>query len=62
MKKLLALLAVLVLVSVTVGCTPKMVVSPSQGAPQTTTTSQDKRPYWPTQEWHVTIPEKQVTV
>ena len=59
MKKLLVFLTVLVLVSVTVGCTPKTVVSPSQGAPQTTTTSPDKRSYWPTQEWQVTTPEKQ---
>lgn len=59
MKKLLVFVTVLVLVSVTVGCTPKTVVSPSQVAPQTTTTSPDKRPYWPTQEWQVTTPEKQ---
>ena len=59
MKKLFALLTVLVLVSVTVGCTTKTAVSPSQVAPQTTTTSLDKRPYWPTQEWQVTTPEKQ---
>jgi CubicO group peptidase (beta-lactamase class C family) len=59
MKKLFALLTVLVLVSVTVGCTAKTVVSPSQVAPQTTTTSPDKRSYWPTQEWQVTTPEKQ---
>jgi len=59
MKKLLAFLTVLVLVSVTAGCTPKTVVSPSQVAPQTTTTSPDKRPYWPTQEWQVSPPEKQ---
>ena len=59
MKKLFALLTALMLVSVTVGCTTKTVVSPSQVAPQTTTTSLDKRPYWPTQEWQVTTPEKQ---
>jgi CubicO group peptidase (beta-lactamase class C family) len=59
MKKLFALLTVLVLVSATVGCTTKTAVSPSQVAPQTTTTSLDKRPYWPTQEWQVTPPEKQ---
>ena len=59
MKKLFALLTVLMLVSVTVGCTTKTVVSPSQVAPQTTPTSLDKRPYWPTQEWQVTTPEKQ---
>ena len=28
-------------------------------APQTTTQSPDKRPYWPTKEWQVTTPEKQ---
>jgi len=54
MKKLLIFLTALMLVSVTVGCTPKTVVSP-----QTTTASPDKRPYWPTQEWQVTTPEKQ---
>jgi CubicO group peptidase (beta-lactamase class C family) len=59
MKKLFALLTVLVLVSVTVGCTPKTVVTPSQVALQTTTASPDKRPYWPTQEWQATTPEKQ---
>jgi CubicO group peptidase (beta-lactamase class C family) len=59
MKKLLALFTVLVLVSLRVGCTTNTVVSPSQVAPQTTTTSLDKRPYWPTQEWQVTTPEKQ---
>ena len=59
MKKLFALLTVLVLVSATVGCTTKTAVSPSQVAPQTTTTSLDKRPYWPTQEWQVSPPEKQ---
>jgi len=59
MKKLFALLTVLVLVSATVGCTAKTVVSPSQVTPQTTTTSLDKRPYWPTQEWQVSTPEKQ---
>ena len=59
MKKLFALLTALMLVSVTVGCTTKTAVSPSQVAPQTTTTSLDKRPYWPTQEWQVTTPEKQ---
>ena len=56
MKKLLVFLTVFALVSVTVGCTPKPVVSPSQGALQTTTTSPDKRSYWPTQEWQVTHP------
>jgi len=59
MKKLFALLTALMLVSVTVGCTTKTAVSPSQVAPQTTTTSLDKRPYWPTQEWQVITPEKQ---
>ncbi len=59
MKKLFALLTVLVLVSATVGCTPKPVVSTIQGTPQTTTTSQDKRSYWPTQGWQVTTPDKQ---
>jgi CubicO group peptidase (beta-lactamase class C family) len=58
MKKLLVFVTVWVLVSVTVGCTPKTVVSPSQGAPQKTITSPDKRPYWPTQEWQVTTPER----
>ncbi len=59
MKKLFALLTVLLLVSVTAGCTPKTVVSTTQTAPQTTTPSLDKRPYWPTQEWQVATPEKQ---
>jgi len=59
MKKLLVFLTVLVLVSVTVGCAPKAGVSTTQVAPQTTATSPDKRPYWPTQEWQVTTPGKQ---
>ena len=59
MKKLLVFVTVLMLVSVTVGCTQKTVVPTTQVAPQTTTTSPDKRPYWPTQEWLVTTPEKQ---
>jgi CubicO group peptidase (beta-lactamase class C family) len=59
MKKLLVFSTVLVLVSATVGCTPKPLVSTTQVAPQTTTTSPDKRPYWPTQEWQVTTAEKQ---
>jgi CubicO group peptidase (beta-lactamase class C family) len=59
MKKLLVLLTVWVLVSVTAGCTPKGVVSATQVTPQTTTLSPDKRPYWPTREWRGTIPEKQ---
>jgi CubicO group peptidase (beta-lactamase class C family) len=58
MKKLLVFLTVLMLVSVTVGCAPKTVVPTTQVAPQTTTMSLDKRPYWPTQEWRVTTPEK----
>ncbi len=59
MKRLLVLLTVWVLVSVTAGCTPRGVVSTTQVAPQTTTLSPDKRSYWPTQEWQVTTPEKQ---
>ena len=59
MKKLLVFVTVLMLVSVTVGCTQKTVVPTTQVAPQTTTASPDKRPYWPTQEWLVTTPEKQ---
>jgi CubicO group peptidase (beta-lactamase class C family) len=59
MKKLFAFLTVLVFVSAAAGCTPKTVVSTTQVAPQTTTTSPDKRPYWPTREWQVTTPEKQ---
>jgi len=59
MKKLLVFLTVLMLVSVTVGCTPKTEVLTTQVAPQTTATSPDKRPYWPTKEWQVTDPEKQ---
>jgi CubicO group peptidase (beta-lactamase class C family) len=59
MKKLLVLLTVWVLVSVTAGCTPKGVVSATQVTPPTTTLSPDKRPYWPTREWRGTIPEKQ---
>jgi len=59
MKKLLVFLAILMLVSVTVGCTPKAGVSTTQVAPQTPAASPDKRPYWPTQEWQVTTPEKQ---
>lgn len=59
MKKLLVFLTLLMFVSVTVGCAPKTVVSPSEVAPQTTTTSPDKRLYWPTQEWQATAPEKQ---
>lgn len=59
MKKLLVFLTVLVLVSVMVGCAPRPGVSTTQVALQTTATSSDKRPYWPTQEWQVTTPEKQ---
>jgi CubicO group peptidase (beta-lactamase class C family) len=59
MKKLLVFLTVLMLVSVTVGCTPKTEVLTTQVAPQTTATSPDKRSYLPTQEWQVTTPEKQ---
>jgi CubicO group peptidase (beta-lactamase class C family) len=59
MKNLLVFLTVLMLVSATVGCAPKTVVPTTQVAPQTTTMSLDRRPYWPTQEWRVTTPEKQ---
>ena len=59
MKKLLVFLTVLMLVSVTVGCTPKTEVLTTQVAPQTTATSPDKRSYLPTQEWQVTTPENQ---
>jgi len=59
MKKLLVFLTVLMLVSVTVGCTPKTEVLTTQVAPQTTATSPDKRSYLPTKEWQVTTPEKQ---
>lgn len=59
MKKLLVFLAVLMLVSIVVGCTQKTVPPTTQVAPRTTVTSPDRHPYWPTQEWQVTTPAKQ---
>jgi CubicO group peptidase (beta-lactamase class C family) len=47
------------LISVLVGCAQKTVAPTTQGAPLTTATPHDKRPYWPTQEWQATTPEKQ---
>jgi CubicO group peptidase (beta-lactamase class C family) len=59
MKKLLAFLTVLAIISVFAGCTPKTFPADTQDRLQTPTASPHKRPYWPTHEWQVTDPEKQ---
>ena len=59
MKKLLVFFTVLMLVSVVVGCTQKAVSPTTPVVPLTTAASPEHRPYWPTQEWQVTTPEKQ---
>lgn len=59
MKKLSVFLTVLMLVSVAVGCAQKTVTPTTQVAPQPIAASTDHRPYWPTQEWQVTTPERQ---
>ncbi len=59
MKKLFAFLAGLATILVLAGCTPRALTVATQERLQTTPASPDKRPYWPTNGWQVTDPEKQ---
>jgi CubicO group peptidase (beta-lactamase class C family) len=59
MKKVFAFVTVVVVVCISIGCTPKAQMTPTEVARQGGVTAPDRRPYWPTHEWQVTTPEKQ---